>query len=129
MSDAPVKATKRKTLQAVWVFRAAIAIGFLTFGIIVYGVVSGTDRDVEIAGCKSLYRSEIDDASGALEVVVGQSLYEKFGTEDDAAFADVVATAPGAIKALSDATDLYRRRIEQSIADPEGFLRNCRKDY
>jgi len=83
-----------------------------------------TQEQAQIAGCRSVYRSDIDDASARLDVLIATGLPAAVA-EDEAALNAVLAEFPAAVDALNTANDEYRAAIIRSLQDPDEFLREC----
>jgi len=96
-------------------------------------------RANEIASCRSQWRSRVDDAVGRvlaakseLDVLTNEGLQASV-TGDDARLETLTGQAPAerdsvlaAVAELTKATDDYRAAVDRSVADPAGFLADCR---
>ncbi len=97
-------------------------------------------RGNEIASCRSQWRSRVDDAVGRvlaakseLDVLTNEGLQASV-TGDDARLEVLTGSAPAerdavlaAVGELTKATDDYRAAVDRSVADPAGFLADCRR--
>lgn len=87
----------------------------------------------ELAGCRALYRADIDVANSNVQSLFLRGLAAAAG--DDDAFvaeiltpdADGVSRVDRALQDLDDANAAYADAVERSIADPDAFLAACRR--
>lgn len=81
----------------------------------------------EVAGCKTLYRAEIDTAAGDLEILNAEGLRAAFDERPtERSLQDVFNDSDAAITALIDANERYAVEGELSLSDVDQFLANCK---
>ena len=83
-------------------------------------------RGNEVAACRAQSRAAIDEADKTISVLVLRGL-RAAALSDQETLREVAAASLPAEKALSSATQRYRRDVDLSVHDPATFLEECRR--
>lgn len=84
---------------------------------------SRVQESTDIAACRALARVPIDEARTEIEALILDGLTAAAVGDLDP---DVLVNAEAAQVRLVEATATYKAAIEQSTADPDGFLASCK---
>jgi len=115
-------------------------------GSIYYSYVSqqsslDSKQTLDIGGCRTKYRSQVDDAiAQSISSLVDLGVVNLDGLkaaiqEDEATLDELIAQYPltredalEVIDTIESSTNTYLNKVDESIKDPETFLKDCRKD-
>lgn len=89
-----------------------------------YLVVRDSSSDVEVSGCRGLYRADIDNAAAELSATTSEGLQAAV-TDDQVALDKAIEKLPQLRKDLRTSTQTYLDAVEMSLNDTSAFLEEC----